>query len=296
MNNLYQTNEQKKQLSPEEKWEQATLANNFIFYKVMRHHPDACKHLIEMLLNIKIEKMEMHSEEVIDLDHDSKSIRLDVFIKDTGKMYDIEMQTTNTIDLPERSRYYQALMDLDTLKSGQLYKDLKDSHVIFICMDDIFKKKLPVYTFEYICTEDGKTKLNDRALKHFFIAETCARMLEDEEIRSFFQFLISNKPSNEYTVDLDKYVSDAKHNMQWRVHYMTWERQRAYDLEAGIAIGEKRGEHNKAVENAKNLLIEGDSPEKVVRCIGLSLEEVQKLADEVQTQEKQTCSHGTQQE
>ena len=35
MNNLYQTNEQKKQLTPEEKWEQATLSNNFIFYKVM---------------------------------------------------------------------------------------------------------------------------------------------------------------------------------------------------------------------------------------------------------------------
>ena len=76
MNNLNQPKEQEKKLTPEEKWEQATLANNFIFYKVMRHHPDACKHLIEMLLNIKIEKMEMHSEEVIDLDHDSKVLGL----------------------------------------------------------------------------------------------------------------------------------------------------------------------------------------------------------------------------
>ena len=43
-------NEGKKELTPEEKWEQATLANNFIFYKVMRHHQDACKQLLEMLL------------------------------------------------------------------------------------------------------------------------------------------------------------------------------------------------------------------------------------------------------
>ena len=97
MNNLNQPKEQENKLTPEEKWEQATLANNFIFYKVMRHHPDACKHLIEMLLNIKIEKMEIHSEEVIDLDHDSKSVMLDVFLKDTGKMYDIEMQGTKTL-------------------------------------------------------------------------------------------------------------------------------------------------------------------------------------------------------
>ena len=40
-------------------WKKATLANNFIFYKVMRNHPDACKHLLEMLLNIKIKRMKM---------------------------------------------------------------------------------------------------------------------------------------------------------------------------------------------------------------------------------------------
>ena len=116
-----------KQLSAEEKWEKATLANNFIFYKVMRHHQDACKRLIEMLLGIRIEKMEMSNEEAIEVDYDSKGIRLDVFVKDTKKIYDIELQVANTKELPERSRYYQGLMDLDTLKSGQKYKDLKDS-------------------------------------------------------------------------------------------------------------------------------------------------------------------------
>ena len=55
-----------KRLTPEEKWERATLANNFIFYKVMRHHPEACKHLLEMLLKIKIKKMEMHNEEAME--------------------------------------------------------------------------------------------------------------------------------------------------------------------------------------------------------------------------------------
>ena len=240
MSELSETLEQNHPLTPEEKWERATLANNFIFYKVMRHHPDACKHLIEILLNIKIESMEMHNEEVIDIDHDSRGIRLDVFVKDTGKMYDIEIQAANTNDLPERSRYYQALMDLDTLKAGQEYKKLKDSHVIFICLEDIFHHDLPVYTFEYTCREDGKTKLNDRSYKHFFIAETCARMIEDKEVKSFFEFLISNKASNEYTSNLNKYVTDAKHNMQWRFQYMTWERMQTYAKNEGIAIGERK--------------------------------------------------------
>ena len=235
-----------------------------------------------MLLNIKIERMEMHNEEVIDLDHDAKGIRLDVFVKDTGKMYDIEMQTANTDDLQKRSRYYQALMDLDTLKAGQEYKELKDSHVIFICLDDIFKRGLPVDTFDYTCQEDGKTKLYDGALKHFFIAKSCAKMIDDKEARSFFNFLISNKATSDYTSDLNKYVTDAKHNMQWRVQYMTWERQQTYAFNAGqekgIAIGEKKN----ALESAKNFLkMNVLTPEQIAQGTGLTVDEVKQLAAEV---------------
>ena len=126
-------------LSPEEKWEQATLANDFIFYKVMRNHQEECKQLIEMLLGVKINKMEMHNEETIDLDHDKKGIRLDIFVKETNRMYDIELQVVDTKALPKRSRYYAGLMALDTLKAGEPYSMLRESHVIFICMTDIFK-------------------------------------------------------------------------------------------------------------------------------------------------------------
>ena len=278
MDEFYLTKEQAQQLTPEEKWEKATLANNFIFYKVMRHHLDACKHLIEILLNIEIEKMEMRNEEVIEIDFDSKGIRLDVFVKDKDKMYDIELQTTNTKELPERSRYYQALMDLDTLKAGQTYKELKDSHVIFICFDDIFNQGLPVYTFENICKENGKTQLNDRTIKHFFIAETCAKMIKDEDVRRYFQFLISNNPSDDYTSALNQYVFDAKHNMQWRFQFMTWERQRAYDLETGIAIGEKK----MTIENAKNLYKNGVSKEIIAKSLNMTIEEVEAIVNDTE--------------
>ena len=75
------------------------------------------------------------------------------------------MQASDTKELPERARYYQSVIDVDTLKSGQKYKDLKTSFVIFICIDDIFGSGHPKYTFENICVEDGKTKLNDRAFE-----------------------------------------------------------------------------------------------------------------------------------
>ena len=59
-----------------------------------------------------------------------------------------------------------------------------------------------------------------------------------------------------------------------------------YDYKMDIAVKQEEayedGAHDNAVKNAKNLLKEGDSIEKVVRCVGLSLEEVQKLASELE--------------
>lgn len=195
------------ELPPEEKWEQATLANNFIFYKVMRHHPDACQHLLEMLLNIKIEKMTIANEEVIDVDHDAKSIRLDVYVKESGRIYDIEIQVADTKELPERARFYSSAIDLDTLTKGKNFRNLPDSHIIFICMEQIFESNLPIYTFENLCLEDKKTKLNDRAYKHFFIAPTCAKMIKDKEVKSFFEFLISNRGTDRLHLRLEQICS-----------------------------------------------------------------------------------------
>ena len=255
-----------------------TLANNFMFYKVMRHHPEACKKLLEMLLNIKIKKMTMAAEETIKIDLDAKSIRLDVFIKTGKKMYDIELQVANTQELPERSRFYAAAMDLDTLKPGDKYNKLKDSHVIFICMEDVFKNGLPVNTFENICQEDGKTKLNDRAYKHFFIAPICAKIIKDEELKGFFEFLINNKAKTQYTSNLKEYVEDARHNTQWRLQYMTWERQRTYDYEDGKDAGKLEGVQQKAIEDALILIREFNvTPQVAAQKMNAPLDKVLEL-------------------
>ena len=258
-------------------WKKATLSNNFIFYKVMRHHPDACKHLLEMLLNVKIKRIRMSNEEIIEVDHDSKGIRLDVYVTESRRMHDIELQVINTYELPERARYYSALMDLDNLKAGEKYNKLKDSHVIFICMEDVFDNGLPVNTFENICLEDGITKLNDRAYKHFFIAPRCAKMLEDGELKAFFDFLISNKAASKYTSELDAYVKDAKQNMQWRVQFMNWERQRTYDID----YGKQQGIQEKAVDATIELLKENIAPEIIAKCEKLPLEKVLELKNEI---------------
>ena len=264
------------ELTPEQKWEQATLANNFIFYKVMRHHQDACKYLLEILLGIKIDSITMNTEETIALDFDSKGIRLDVFVKDRNRMFDVELQVTNTKELPERARYYQGVMDVDSLKAGQKYKELRESHVIFICLADIFHNGLPVNTFENICLEDGKTKLNDRAYKHFLFAPLCAKMIKDEETKAFFGFLMSNKASTDFTDELKIYVADAKQSTENKRQFMEWERQRAYDLEEGY----EKGIAHKTIEVAHSLCADGVSIELIAKYLNITVEQVKEIVSE----------------
>ena len=47
-----------------------------------------------------------------------------------------------------------------------------------------------------------------------------------------------------------------------------------------LKIGIEQGKQDKAIEAAKNLLKEGDTPEKIARCIDLPLKKVQELAKE----------------
>ena len=266
-------------LTPEEKWRRATIANNFIFYKVMRNNPAVCKELLEILLEMKIESIEMHQEDEIDIDYDRKGIRLDLYAKNSSQSFDIEMQVADTGELPERARYYQGAMDLDDLKSGQKYKELKDSYIIFICLEDIFGKGLAKYTFENLCREDTGIKLMDRAKKLFFICKNCDKMLNEEQ-KAFLKLVTNNEATNTFTGQVSRLVEDAKHNTQWRIQYMNWERQRTYDFDAG----KEEGARQTSVEVARKLLQEKIAAETVAKCTGLSLEEVTEIKESLAKQ------------
>ena len=150
-------------------WEEASLSNNFIFCKVMSENLDICKEFLEMLLNIQIESISLaQPEKTLDVDFFAKGIRLDVFVKDeTDRSYDIEMQVIGKKHLPLRARYYQSVLDISSLHAGEDYECLAESYVIFLCLEDIFHKGLPIYTFKSVCTEDRELFLNDKTTKVF---------------------------------------------------------------------------------------------------------------------------------
>ena len=252
--------------------------------------PELCKELLERILpGIEIDHIEYPElQKPIKEDIDARSVRLDVYVKD-GKntVYDIEMQKVNTRELPKRSCYYQGMMDLQLIDSGQPYKKLNQSYVIFICLEDVFGKNRHIYTFENICREDPEIKLRDGAIKIFLNAKSNLNDVSSE-LRAFLDYLGGKKSEDEYVQKLEKAVREAKRNRKWRHEYMTLLMRDQENQE----IGEERGRREGRLEGRREGQLEGELRKLVSQIRKKQLRGYQKeqiadlLEEDIQTVEK----------
>ena len=277
-----------------EKYENISFTNNFAFCKVMQNE-EICREVIETLLHIKVGRLEYKSfEKDLKLEIDKRGIRLDVYIADSNRVFDLEMQTTNQKNLGCRMRYYQSLIDAELLDKGANFNDLKESNIIFFCTFDPFRKGLPQYTFCNSCEELPDLKLSDKCKKIAYNVDAFEKV-DDEKIRKLLEFISTGKSETPLTNKICKELKRVQGNEEWRAEYMTWEmlKQDTYDSgfsageEHGIAIDEKLGEergislgaYQKAVETAKNALSMKLTLEQIASLTGLSVEVIQDLAD-----------------
>ena len=243
-------------------YEKLTLSNDFVFGKVMENK-ELCRRVLETLLQTEIELTEYPvREKNIRLSTEGKPIRLDIYVKDKeDTLYDAEMQNKNgksleTISLPKRSRYYQALMDSESLRKGIDYHFLSDSYIIFICTFDPFGQGKYLYTFENICKEDKKLSLNDRTSKLFFNTKA-ERSSIPENIRNLFDYIEDGIIRDELTQDLDMEVEKLRKDEGWWAAYMktvTWEMDARFEgRHEGIEIGRIEGGIETLIHTCHNL-------------------------------------------
>ena len=233
----------------DELWENLKISNDFIFAKVMRN-PELCKGLLEKLLDITIDHIEyMEEQKTIDIARDSKSVRLDVYLKDgRGTVYNVEIQTTSNRNLPKRTRYYAGMIDLNEIEKGADYSGLPQSFVIFICTFDAFGKDRWKYTFQNVCMEDRTLLLNDGTVKVFFnTAGTKGRINKDA--KNILKFIEGSAATDSFTGKLEQEVIKIKENREWQVEYMTlvmrerekYNEGRIKGMQEGIQKGRQEG-------------------------------------------------------
>jgi predicted transposase/invertase (TIGR01784 family) len=264
--------------------DELTFTDDYMFGAVMRN-PEICKSILETLLNIQIEKLEYPElQKSISTYYESKGVRLDVYVKDSDKVFDIEVQNDSAISLPKRMRYYQSMVDMDSLLKGQDYSELKESFIIFICQYDAFEEGLPCYTFKNLCLQNKNLELCDETTKIIFNS-TAYNKEKNLEISAFLKYIKTKVPTSNLTDKINNMVEEQKENDKFRTEYLSMNlhdrdiTRKAFTegREEGIEQGISQGAELTKIETAKNMIQKHLAVELIAECTGLPLEKIQEL-------------------
>ena len=230
-----------------------------MFGRVMRNE-ELCKQVLEVILNIEIDHIEyLNTEQEVSAYNDAKGVRLDVYLKASDKVFDIEMQTTDT-PYGKRMRYYQSAIDSSLLNKGEDYTMLTESYIIFICTKDPFDCDIPLYTIERRCIEHDIVDNFDEA--HWLILNANAWAKDTDKARSaLLKYIQSSKVGQDWlTQAISSEVKRSNSDSKWRrdvVGFMTYEMhykgQISHAEQKGEKIGFARGiEEGEAIGEARN--------------------------------------------
>ena len=263
------------------KFEDLTFTDHYMFEKVLKI-PEICKELLERLLKIQIERLEYPEvEKTISPYYETKGVRLDVYVKDNNKVFDIELQNSTDLNLGLRTRYYQSMLDTDNLLKGQHYTELPDSYIVFICKNDPFEKELPIYTFQTVCIENPNLTIKDNAIKKIFNAKAYNKE-EDVAIKSFLQYINNNKTVDDFTQRLDSFVEKIKQEEVNRKEYQSMNIHDQDTFLRGKNEGFEAGMQQKAIETAKNMLKDNIPQNAIIKYTGLPTETIEQLTKQVE--------------
>ena len=279
------------------------ISNDFLFKHVLLFKP-ICKHILEELFHTKIADITyLQTEETIDVYPDSHGIRLDVKIADANNThYNLEMQVKNPKNpktgnklLPKRTRYYQAMLDVDMLQKGQDYDELAATYIIFFCLFDFFEANQRVYTFRKRCLENLDIELKDEATI-IFLNTKGTKGKVSSDIQSLFDYINSNVITSDFTQEVADTIVNIKNDKKVRSAYMTYEMRmedlrneafyegRAEGEAKGKAEGKAEGKVNEKFATVKRMLKRGKSSlAEIAEDTELPLATVQQIQAEMQT-------------
>ncbi len=230
----------------EKSFQELDLSNAFLFAAALED-PETCRLVLEIILGESMPPVNVHAEHSVLVSSDFRSVRLDIYAKDELEVnYNVEAQNRNEGNLPKRSRYHQAEMDVTSLKPGDDFNDLKPSYIIFICTFDPFGKKLYRYTFEERCLERD-FPLGDETKKIFLSTRGENKEEVPRELVHFLEYIENSTDAYVAKVEVEAInklhdrVVKLKKERELEARYMTFEELLKSREEEGRVIGEDEG-------------------------------------------------------
>ena len=265
------------------------FTNDLIFRWVMEHEENCLAILRAILPELKITAVKRRENEhpvnYLAFD-DERGVRFDaIIVDDQERFYDVEMQIVNQLELGKRVCYYQAQIDQETLKKGEDYDDLRESHVIFFCAFDPCGQDRRLYQFHYY--EDTDRQLRLPTNSHVILIN--ALETKDQitpELAAVLDVMNRRRDNaNPLAVSLVKEIDGYNRDKKRRRALMNLKMRLKDEWKLGLSEGRAEGRDETMLSLIHTLQMQGQTQKQIVETLALmqksSLAEAQRYYDQL---------------
>jgi len=269
----------KKKLTPEQQLQESLIQlknyrplDDDFMREMFRNSWNLTEFVLRILTGIK-DLILIRQETQYDLKRLSgaRAVCLDVFGKDSlGRWYDLEIQRADDGARPERARYHSSAMDIEALPEGHEFEELPTTYTIFITENDLYGAGKPIYHIRRMVTEFPNRPFCDRS---FILYVNGAYVGDDDIGKLMHDFRCKNADDMyfEQMANVTRYYKETPEGVSYMCKAM----------EDRIKENVQTAEYVRSMEIALKMLTKGSYTfDEISELTGLSLEEVQQLADE----------------
>ena len=221
------------------KLEELNLMDDFLFNAMLTHPETGEKFthtILKLLFNRDFKNLKVSAQKFYaGMNTDLRGARLDVCIEgdcvdidgeDIPSVYDVEPDQNDKpkaiAAFPQRSRFYHAIIDSRSLKSGEDFGKLKQVYVIFICNYDLFGYDRVWYTIKNRCLEEPEMDYEDGAVTIVLYTRGTKGKIS-EELRQFLNYMENtdqNNAVNDELKSIQRMVDAVKRDGEVSLRYM----------------------------------------------------------------------------
>ena len=269
------------------------LLDRFLFSQAA-DDPDTMRDMLEIILGREVVLKLLPQTEKEQRTHPlNRYVRLDVWAMDEEeRIYNTEVQREDTGNLPKRSRFYQALIDSNLLKPGEVgFQRLNPVYIILICPFDLFGYGLYRYTFQMQCKEVPGLSLQDDAIRIFLNTRGQHTEGVSQELIELLRYMehtteeVSASCTSERIHNIQKRIHAIKSSEKIGVKYMqAWEEkilEQEKAREEGHASGLREGLIQKLKEQVEKKVQKGYAAEEIAEMLEEDIETIQKIIAEL---------------
>ena len=223
------------------KLEELNLLDDFLFNAMMTY-PEMgerfTRKILKLLFNKEFRNLKVIAQKSYGgLNTDLRGARLDVYVESDDSaeidasedvsIYDLEPDKNDKAKyiavFPQRIRFYHAIIDSRSLKSGEDFGKLKRVYVIFICNYDPFGYDRVKYTIRNMCVEEPEMPYDDGAQTIVLYTKGTKGDDISEEFRQFLNYMENTTQTNavnDTLKDIQKMVDIVKRDGEVSLSYM----------------------------------------------------------------------------